>query len=88
MPGVAELMDALKQRDIRRAVFTRNGRTATLRTLQRLQLTFDIVVARDDAPAKPDPMGIWKICESWGTGGTWPFWGVSNGFHSCDISVL
>jgi HAD superfamily hydrolase (TIGR01509 family) len=66
MPGVTELMDALEHRDIRRAVFTRNGRVATLRTLNRLKLTFETVVAREDAPAKPNPTGIWTICESWG----------------------
>jgi len=66
MPGVAELMDSLAERDLRRAVFTRNGREATLLTLGRLGLSFDTIVAREDAPAKPDPTGIWKICESWG----------------------
>ena len=66
MPGVAELMQAVTARGLRRAVFTRNGRVATVRTLDRLGLTFDAVVAREDAPPKPDPTGIWKICESWG----------------------
>jgi HAD superfamily hydrolase (TIGR01509 family) len=66
MPGVAELMESLAQRKIRRAVFTRNGRLPTLRTLERLGLTFDTIMAREDAPPKPDPAGIWKICESWG----------------------
>jgi HAD superfamily hydrolase (TIGR01509 family) len=65
MPGVTELMEALARRNIRRAVFTRNGRLPTLRTLERLGLAFDAVVAREDAPPKPNPAGIWKICESW-----------------------
>jgi phosphoglycolate phosphatase len=66
MPGVAELIAALAKRNLRLAVFTRNGRAATIRTLQRLGLNFDTIVAREDAPPKPDPTGIWKICESWG----------------------
>ncbi|HET6882205.1 MAG TPA: HAD family hydrolase [Pirellulales bacterium] len=66
MPGVAELIQALAARGMRRAVFTRNGRQATLRTLERLELAFEPVVAREDAPPKPDPTGIWKICASWG----------------------
>lgn len=66
MPGVAELVQTLAARGIRRAVFTRNGRQAALRTLQRLGLSFDHVVAREDAPAKPDPTGIWKVCAAWG----------------------
>ena len=66
MPGVTELMASLENRGIRRAVFTRNGREPTLRTLHRLNLYFDTIMAREDAPAKPDPTGIWKICELWG----------------------
>lgn len=65
MPGVTELIEALADRGIRRAVFTRNGHQATLVTLNRVRLSFDTVVAREDAPAKPDPTGIWRICESW-----------------------
>ncbi|HQU44249.1 MAG TPA: HAD family hydrolase [Pirellulales bacterium] len=66
MPGVADLMAALERRGLRRAVFTRNGRQATLLTLRRLNLHFDTVVAREDAPAKPNPAGIWNICAIWG----------------------
>jgi HAD superfamily hydrolase (TIGR01509 family) len=66
MPGVAELIELLTARGIHRAVFTRNGRQAALRTLERLGLAFDPVVAREDAPAKPDPTGIWKVCAAWG----------------------
>ncbi len=65
MPGVIELFEELERRKLRRAVFTRNGRRATLHTLARLGLTFDMIVAREDAPPKPDPTGIWRICESW-----------------------
>lgn len=68
MPGVAELMAALEHRGIRRAVFTRNGREATLHTLRRLHLRFDTIMAREDVPAKPDPTGIWTICALWGLG--------------------
>lgn len=66
MPGVAELMQSLSARGTHRAVFTRNGRQPTLRTLERLGLPFDLVVAREDAPPKPDPAGIWMICKAWG----------------------
>ncbi|HVX12091.1 MAG TPA: HAD family hydrolase [Pirellulales bacterium] len=65
MPGVTELLQELARRNLRRAIFTRNGRRHTLHTLARLGLTFDTVVAREDAPPKPDPTGIWQICESW-----------------------
>lgn len=65
MPGVAEMLDELQARGILRAVFTRNAREIALATLSRLGIEMETVVAREDAPPKPDPTGIWKICESW-----------------------
>jgi HAD superfamily hydrolase (TIGR01509 family) len=65
MPGVAEMLAALHDRGILRAVFTRNAREITLATLDRLKLDFETIVGREDAPPKPDPAGIWRICEAW-----------------------
>lgn len=66
MPGVHAFLNTIAVRGLRRAVLTRNSREAALATLDRLGLAFDPVVAREDAPAKPDPTAIWKICEAWG----------------------
>jgi len=65
-PGVRRFLEALAERGLRRAVFTRNSRPSTVATLQRLGLEFDPVVCREDGPAKPHPAAIWKICETWG----------------------
>ncbi len=65
MPGVAAFLTEAATRGIRCAVFTRNGREVARRTLERLGLRFEIVVAREDAPIKPDPAGIRAICKSW-----------------------
>lgn len=65
IPGVEALLAELAARQIRTAVFTRNARQMTLATLDRLGLHLDRVIAREDAPPKPDPTGIWKVCESW-----------------------
>jgi HAD superfamily hydrolase (TIGR01509 family) len=65
-PGVREFLNALGQRELRRAVFTRNSRALTRVTLARLELEFDPIVCREDGPVKPHPGAIWKICESWG----------------------
>jgi phosphoglycolate phosphatase len=65
MPGVREFLAALAARDIHRAVLTRNGREVALSTLHRLELDFDTVFAREDAPVKPNPAAIWRICEKW-----------------------
>lgn len=65
MPGVRAFLDQLTTRRIRQAVFTRNCREVVLLTLNRLGLSFDMIVAREDAPAKPDPTGIWRTCQTW-----------------------
>lgn len=65
IPGVAEFIAMLHRRGVPTAVWTRNGRAATDKTLQRLNLSFERVVTREDAPAKPDPSAIWGICEAW-----------------------
>ncbi len=65
MPGVQEFLTLLHAREIHRAVFTRNGRDVALATLRRLALDFDMVMAREDGPVKPDPTIIWRICERW-----------------------
>lgn len=65
IPGVEDLLAELKSRQIRTGVFTRNARRLALATLDRLGLHLDVVIAREDAPPKPDPTGIWKVCAAW-----------------------
>jgi len=65
VPGAAELVARFRAGRVRQAVFTRNARQVALDTLARLGLAFDHVVGREDAPAKPDPTGIWRICDLW-----------------------
>jgi HAD superfamily hydrolase (TIGR01549 family) len=63
--GVAEFLAWLDARQIRRAVLSRNSRRSVETALQRVGLAFDPVVAREDAPFKPNPQGLWQICEAW-----------------------
>ena len=65
-PGVTRVLDRLEQLAVRRGVLTRNSRTAANMTIQRLGWTFDTVLTREDAPAKPDPTGVIAICQQWG----------------------
>ncbi|MCM2282910.1 MAG: HAD family hydrolase [Bdellovibrionaceae bacterium] len=65
MPGIGDLLADFRRRSLRTAVFTRNSRRAALHTIARLQLSFDIVIAREDAPPKPDPSGLAAICSRW-----------------------
>jgi HAD superfamily hydrolase (TIGR01509 family) len=67
MPGAGELLAALTARNIPQAVLTRNSRTGTSRVLNRLGLSFPCVLTREDAPPKPDPAGLLKICSIWQT---------------------
>lgn len=66
MPGVREFLAALERRNLPRAVLTRNGRELTLAVLARLKLTFDLVLSREDGPAKPHPAPLLAICARWG----------------------
>ena len=64
--GVREWINELDQRRIPRAIFTRNGRSITTLTRDRCDLHFDDIITREDAPPKPDPTGIHRLCEKWG----------------------
>jgi HAD superfamily hydrolase (TIGR01509 family) len=65
MPGVERLWSELARRDLRTAVFTRNARAVTEHTLARVGLAVDLIIAREDAPPKPDPAGLHAICAAW-----------------------
>jgi HAD superfamily hydrolase (TIGR01509 family) len=65
IPGVQNLLDELRRRDIRVAVVTRNGRSFARETLTRLQLPIEHVMSRDDAAPKPSPEALLKILDVW-----------------------
>lgn len=65
LPGVADFFARLDQLQIPRAVQTRNCRAAALDMLKRCGLSCERLLAREDAPAKPDPTGILSICGDW-----------------------
>jgi HAD superfamily hydrolase (TIGR01509 family) len=67
LPGVLEFLAWLDARGVKRAVLTRNSRSVAEAVLGRCGLlTFDPIVTRDDAPFKPQPEGLWRICKAWG----------------------
>jgi HAD superfamily hydrolase (TIGR01509 family) len=66
LPGVADLLQALDARAIRRAIATRNSRQITAATLTKLGITAEIVLTRDDGPVKPDPWPVLQACDTWG----------------------
>lgn len=68
--GALGLWQLLHRRGVRLGVLTRNTRENALSTLGRIGLIPYIaacdVLGRDEAPAKPDPGGIFKLALSWG----------------------
>jgi HAD superfamily hydrolase (TIGR01509 family) len=64
-PGVRTFLDWLTGRGVPLGLLSRNCRAAVRLVLERLGLEFRHVVAREDAPFKPSPHGLWQICEAW-----------------------
>ena len=64
--GGEALFDYLAEERIPRAVVTRNGSDTARRTLERLGLDCDPVIARDSGfPVKPAPEAIRFVCRRW-----------------------
>ncbi len=65
LPGVTELLELARRREIPIGIVTRNSQECSLAVLLRLQLKYDILLTRDDGPIKPDPWAVRHICEIW-----------------------
>jgi HAD superfamily hydrolase (TIGR01549 family) len=63
---VPEVLSFLGSRKVPAALVTRNSRASVRRVLEKHRLGFDVVVTREDAPAKPRPEPLWLICERLG----------------------
>lgn len=60
-----EFLNFLNSEKIPTALFTRNSKKVTEKTLEIHNLKFDICLTRDDVKAKPDPEGLIKIQTHW-----------------------
>ena len=69
--GAIELLAGLKRRGVRLGILTRNTRRNAYETLQACGLLdffeTDCVLGRESAPPKPNPDGIHKLLDYWGT---------------------
>jgi HAD superfamily hydrolase (TIGR01549 family) len=63
--GVQQCLEWLESRSMRLGLLSRNSRLSVQTVMERCWLRFDLVVAREDAPFKPNPGGLLKICEFW-----------------------
>ena len=65
MPGARSFVDWLVATEIKAGVLTRNSRRATTMVLENLNLALAPALTREDAPPKPHPGGLLKICAAW-----------------------
>jgi HAD superfamily hydrolase (TIGR01509 family) len=70
-PGLLPLMGALHRRGFRLGILTRNTRSVACRTLQLLGVGAffpeESVLGRGCVSPKPDPEGLYRLSEQWGT---------------------
>lgn len=66
IPGAAQAVEQLHHRGFPMAIVTRNFAKAAQTKLARCNLPIDIILTRDDAPAKPDPTALNMIAQKWG----------------------
>ena len=64
--GVHDTMQTLRSLGIKTAILTRNLKSHAVELLSKHNLNFDIIVDRDAGPAKPDPFGVYLICDTFG----------------------
>lgn len=65
-PGAHDLLETLVKNHILVGIFTRNSRATAKHTLLHVGLKISVIVAREDAPPKPDPAGLHLITDKWG----------------------
>jgi HAD superfamily hydrolase (TIGR01549 family) len=63
--GAQLAISMLQSNRIPTAIVTRNSKEATWLKLNNNQLAVDVVLTREDAPAKPDPSALLQIAELW-----------------------
>jgi phosphoglycolate phosphatase len=67
VPGMYDLLCALRSQGARIAIITRNDREVALRTLHTLQISHDLLVSRDDVrQVKPHPEHVQVVLRQWG----------------------
>jgi len=65
-PGARETLLELHRRDIRIGILTRNRKCNAAAIAAKHDLTFDMIVGREDGPVKPDAFGVRHLCRSFG----------------------
>jgi HAD superfamily hydrolase (TIGR01549 family) len=61
-PGCREVLAWLDAKNIRTALITRNSRASVRTVLATHGLPIDVLITREDAPAKPNPEPLYRAC--------------------------
>lgn len=92
--GCRELLDWLHAHAIGTALITRNSRRSVERVLAKHGLRFDVLLSRDDAPAKPSPEPLWLALKELAArrSSTTPWhpreaWMVGDGHHDIEAGL-
>jgi len=64
--GAKQTLKTLRQAGLHIGILTRNRRCNALAIAKKHGLNFDVVVGREDGPAKPDAFGVLEICRRLG----------------------
>jgi len=64
--GARETLAGLRARGVHIGVLTRNRKGNALAVAKKHGLQFDVVVGREDGPAKPDAFGVLYLCRHFG----------------------
>ncbi|MDM7862095.1 HAD-IA family hydrolase [Alteromonas sp. ASW11-36] len=65
LTGARSFVESLVARNIPMAIVTRNCVAATQRKITQNAIPIQLVLTREDAPAKPDPTALLLIAERW-----------------------
>lgn len=65
MSGFINLYEYLTSNGVPIGILTRNSLEVTEITIEKFNLSFDIILTRDNCDPKPSPAGLLKIMEKW-----------------------
>lgn len=84
--GCVQVLGWLNKKGCATALITRNSRSSTRIVLEKHALRFDLVLTRDDAPAKPDPRALQQAIEALVCQPA-DAWMVGDGRHDVEAAV-
>jgi HAD superfamily hydrolase (TIGR01549 family) len=78
-----DVLAMLRNFEIPTAIVTRNSLANTRIVLRRHDLSFDLLVTREDVPEKPHPQSVLRCCDHFGVEPT-DTWFIGDGHHDIE----